>query len=45
VNSSAGAHPEVILGRGGGADPEAIYNLCLILENLYKNHVISINVT
>jgi hypothetical protein len=34
----AGAQPEFFLA-GGGADPEAIYNLCLILK--YKNHVVS----
>jgi hypothetical protein len=27
----AGAHPEFFLVGGGGADPETIYNLCLIL--------------
>jgi hypothetical protein len=27
----SGAHPQFFLG-GGGADPEAIYNLCLILK-------------
>jgi hypothetical protein len=30
---TSGAHPEFSLGgRGGGADPHAIYNLCLILK-------------
>jgi hypothetical protein len=27
-----GAHPEFLIGGGLGADPEAIYNLCLILS-------------
>jgi hypothetical protein len=26
------AHPEFFIGGGRGADPEAIYNLCLILK-------------
>jgi hypothetical protein len=28
----AGAHPEFLIGGGGGADPEAIYNLFFILN-------------
>jgi hypothetical protein len=27
---------------GGGADPEAIYNLCLILKIMLQNHVVNI---
>jgi hypothetical protein len=29
---SAGAHPKFFLGGGGGADPEAVHNLCFILK-------------
>jgi hypothetical protein len=33
----AGTHPEVFLwGVGGRADPEATYNLCLILKIVTK---------
>jgi hypothetical protein len=32
-----GVHPEFLLGGGGGADPEAIYNLFD-----FKNYVIKI---
>jgi hypothetical protein len=35
-----GAHPELFLG-GWGADPEALYNLCLILKIMLQNHVVS----
>jgi hypothetical protein len=27
--------------RGGGADPKAINNLCVILKIMFKNHVVS----
>jgi len=33
----SGAYPEFLIGGGGGerrADPEALYNLCLILKTL-----------
>jgi len=29
-------------GGRGGADPEAMYNLCMILETMLQNHLISI---
>jgi hypothetical protein len=34
----AGAHPDFVVGGGGGADTEAMFNLCLIL----KSYVIKI---
>jgi hypothetical protein len=27
---------------GGGANPEAMYNLCFVLKLCYKNHVITV---
>jgi hypothetical protein len=36
---ASGGHPEFFLG--GGADPEAIYNLCLTLNLCYKDQVVS----
>ena len=38
-----GCTQNLLLGQGS-ADPEAIYNLCLILK-MYKNHVINITAT
>jgi hypothetical protein len=32
----SGAHPEFFIGGGGGGDPEAVYNLCLILKIVIK---------
>jgi hypothetical protein len=41
VRCEPGAEPEFFLGGGGGADPVAIYNLCLILKLCSKNRVVS----
>jgi hypothetical protein len=37
VNKRSAAHPEFFIGDG--ADPEVIYNLCLMFRLCYKNHV------
>jgi hypothetical protein len=33
------------LGQGGGADPEAIYNICLILKIMLQNSCCKYNIT
>jgi hypothetical protein len=35
-------HLEFFIGGGGGANPEAMYNLCFILKLCYKNHAITL---
>jgi hypothetical protein len=40
--ATSDAQPEFFAGEaGGGADPEAIHNLCLLKKLCYKNHVVS----
>jgi hypothetical protein len=40
-----GAHAEFFLGGGGGADPGAIYNVCLILKIVLQKPCCKYNIT
>jgi hypothetical protein len=41
----AGAHPEISLWGERGADPEAIYNLCLVLKLMLSKSPCMYNIT
>jgi hypothetical protein len=48
--SGSGAHPEFFLGCGGvggwvGADPEAIYKICLILKIVLQKSCYKYNIS